>query len=212
MFERNAHVGEDAELYALGQLDASRRERLERHVRVCGECAHRVGEAEATVLRLIEGGASGASAGALRPFRARASSPTWKWAAAIAAAFVLGLLPWLGSMRSARTPEPQQLAMTALLNGHFQHAPFVADAPDAPAAKVIYARTGEWIYVLAAPGTGALSIVTSADGKRATVATLPPAMQTRAAFVPLSARIDEVVLSSGTRQLAHARVAFAKPR
>src|SRR6185312_3603131 len=193
------------ELYALGQLDAGESERIERHVRACGECARRVGAAESTVLRLIEAQATDFQSRALRPFAAQ-SSPVWRWAAAIAAAFVLGLLPWLASLRPAPFSSAPQLAMTAMLHGHFQHAQFVADAPGAPPAKLIYARAGEWIYVLAAPGETELSVVTTAGGKETTVATLAPSAQTRAAFVPLSARIDEVLLLQGSRRLAHANV------
>lgn len=100
--------------------------------------------------------------------------------------------------------------MTAMLHGHFQHAQFVGDVPGAPLAKVVYKRDGGWIYVLAGPGAAALSVVTVAHGARATVATLAPATQTRAAFVSLSAPVDEVLLLDGARQLAHANVVFAK--
>lgn len=208
MFESNAHVGEDAELYALGQLDDAARETVERHVRVCAECARRVGDAEFTVLQLIEADSSDVPA-ALRPFRANGSAPAWRWAAAIAAAFLLGLIPWLTTLRTA-APPAQQVAMTAMLHSHFQHTQFVADAPGAPAAKVIFGRTGGWIYVLAAPGIAPLSVVTLAGGARTTVATLAPATQTRAVFIPLQGRIDAVLLLDGTRQLAHANVVFAK--
>ena len=52
------HVNEDAELYVLGALGDLESARVERHVRVCEECAARVGEASATILRLIESDAN----------------------------------------------------------------------------------------------------------------------------------------------------------
>lgn len=208
MFEPNAHVGEDAELYALGQLDADRHERFELHVRGCAECARRVGEAESTVLRLIEGDSRNVPV-TLRRFRANGSAPAWRWAAAIAAAFLLGLVPWLTTLRTA-SPPVQQVAMTAMLHSHFQHTQFVADTAGAPAAKVIFGRTGGWIYVLAAPGPAPLSVVTVAGGVKTTAATLAPDTRTRAAFVALQGGIDEVLLVDGTHQLAHANVVFAK--
>jgi hypothetical protein len=210
MFESAQHVGEDAELYALGQLDDVTRDRLERHVRVCAQCARRVGEAESTVLRLIEAQTPPVPA-ALRPFYAP-SSRTWRWAAAIAAAFVLGLFPWLAVTLRSAPPATQQLAMTAMLHGHFLHADFVPDIAGAPEAKVIYARTGGWLYVLTAPGSERLSIVTVTRGSRSAVASVAPAAQTRAAFVPLSGPIDEVLLLEGERQVAHANVVVAKRR
>ena len=208
MFE--SHVGEDAELYALGQLDEAQRESFERHVSSCAECARRVGEAESTVLRLIEAGPV-TSAATVRPFIARRSSQNWRWAAAIAAAFVLGLLPWLVTQRSSEQPAPQQVAMTAMLNSHFQHSQFVSDEPGAPAAKVIFGRSGGWIYVLAGAGNAQLSIVTVANASMVTVATLAPSTQTRSVFVPLNTRIDRVLLTENGRQIAHANVAFANP-
>lgn len=210
MFESSAHVGEDAELYALGQLDESQQERFELHVSSCTECARRAGEAESTVLRLIEA-APVAMPAALRPFTARGgSSFGWRWAAAIAAAFVLGLLPWLVTQRSA-SPPTEQLAMTAMLNGHFQHTQFVSDEPNAPRAKVIYGRSGGWIYVLAGAGNAALSVVTVQNETKATVATLAPSAQTRSVYVALPSRIDRVLLVENGRPVAHANVAFATP-
>lgn len=211
MFEPNAHVGEDAELYALGDLDDVTRERVERHVRTCAQCGRRVGDAESAVLRLIE--AQPAVPTVLRPFSVKSGAFPWRWALAIAAAFVLGLLPWLAAtVRTTAPPATEQLAMSAMLDSHFQHAQFVADTPGAPSAKVIFGRTGGWLYVLVSPGDAPLSVVTVGESSKTTVATLPPGRQTRAVFVTLSARIDEVRLLDGTRQVAHAKVAFAEPR
>jgi len=208
MYESSQHVGDDAELYVLGDLDSAARVRIERHVRICAECARRLGDAESAILRLIEAQAAQVPA-TLRPFRAHSSAGAWRWAGAIAAAFVLGLLPWLLTLRSA-APSAQRLAMTAMLDSHFQHAQFVADAAGAPPAKVIYGRDGRWLYVLAAPGTTALSVVTVTSSAKKTVATLEPAAKTRATFVTLAARPGQVLLVEGTRQLAHANLVFAK--
>ena len=43
------HIGERAELYALGSLDSAERTVVERHVRICLECANRVRAAEGTI-------------------------------------------------------------------------------------------------------------------------------------------------------------------
>jgi anti-sigma-K factor RskA len=43
------HIDELAELYALGSLDAGERTVVERHVRICLECANRIRAAEETI-------------------------------------------------------------------------------------------------------------------------------------------------------------------
>src|SRR5579864_7164998 len=85
------HLGEDAELYALGTLGEVERGRVERHVLTCDECAARVGEAEAVVLALIQ--PERANAPAL-PSRAPAFAGRPRWIGAVAAAVVAGLFAW----------------------------------------------------------------------------------------------------------------------
>ena len=217
------HLGEDAELYALGGLDDLDRSRVERHVRTCDACARRVGEAESTILRLIEDGASPDSSvrvGAApqrstsRPFIARPPG----WIVAVAAAFVLGLLPWgavlirdrdaSDSVRPGLAPAP---ALAAMLTGHFAHVPFERRAPHAPAAKAIYAPGGGWLYVIVAPGPTALGVAVVVDGKRRTVASIAPGSQTRSAFIARAGRVERVDLLERGAPVASARLVYATP-
>lgn len=207
MFEPNAHVGEDAELYALGELDAVLRDRVDRHVRACGECARRVGEAESAVLRLVERDANDLEPQPLRPFRVRREAPVWRWAAAIAAAFVLGLIPWLVSLRGAAPPAPQ-LAMTAMLHGHFLHAPFAARTGAAPSAKAIYARNGAWVYVLVAPANDALDVVAVSNGKSSELGTIAPGTATRGAFFTQKVRPEILELVHDGTTVSSARLIY----
>ena len=43
------HIGELAELYALGSLETGERAAVERHIRTCVECADRIRSAEETI-------------------------------------------------------------------------------------------------------------------------------------------------------------------
>jgi hypothetical protein len=204
MFDQADHVGELAELYALGELSLAERERVDRHARECPQCAQRLGEAEATVLRLIERDADFVE-GRLRPMRFRSN---WAAVAAIAAAFLIGLLPWgVQTLRErGSTSEANQLAMSAMLAGHFLHAPLVPLAANAPAGKVIYAREGGWIYVIVAAGPAPIDVDTVSSGTRTRVASLAGSAQTRAAFVRTSAAIQSVELLQGGTPIAQARV------
>ena len=53
--ESDVHVGEAAELYALGALDEREQAGLEAHIAHCAQCLRRVGEAEETLLALERG-------------------------------------------------------------------------------------------------------------------------------------------------------------
>lgn len=203
------HVGEDAELYALGTLGEVEHARVERHVRTCDECAARVGEAEAVVLALIQPQAANVAA---LSSRAPTFAGRTRWIGGAAAAIVVGFFAWgLTSLhdRSAHETEvAQTAAISAMLSGHFAHAAFVARVAGAPAAKVIYAREGGWIYVLAAPGTSALSIAVTRAARQQQVGTLPIASEVRARFISVPGRVDSVELLDRGVTIATARVVY----
>ncbi len=217
------HLGEDAELYALGGLDDLDRSRVERHVRTCDTCARRLGEAESTILRLIEDGAALDSPTRAGTTSARSTARTFiarppAWIVAVAAAFVLGLLPWgallirdrgaSDSVRPGSIPAP---ALAAMLTSHFAHVPFERRAPHAPAGKAIYARGGGWLYVIVAPGRTALGVAIVVDGRRRTVASIAPGSRTRSAFIARAGRVERVDLLERGAPVASARLVYATP-
>ena len=126
------HVGENAELYALGTLSELERARVDEHVRTCDPCAQRVGEAEETALRLIDAAKMPAIPLPAVGFASRARLPAWM--APAAAAFVAGFIVtglWAQRDRAAddAARSTTQAAQRAMLAGHFAHAPFVAREP-----------------------------------------------------------------------------------
>jgi hypothetical protein len=206
------HVNEDAELYALGALGDLERARVERHVRTCDECAARVGEASSAILQLIESDASDRFPATTRVPHFSNAPRAWI-AALVAAAMIVAFLPFglmtmRSSMESHRAQDGQQVALSAMLAGHFSHAPFVANAPGAPDAKVVYAREGGWIYVIAAPGKNRLDIAIAHDGRRTIVASMPPNDAVRSSFVAVPGRPDAVELLDRGAVLASARLVY----
>ena len=205
------HLGELAELYALGDLSETERARAQRHLRDCAECTQRVGEAEAAVLQLIRSEAPPAQTPVLRKLALPVRTASRSWFAAIAAAFLAGLIPWgvtlVRDQSAGADARTARRATAALLAGHFAHAPFRATAAGAPAGKVIYALRGGWIYAIVAPGPNALDVAVVRDGARVATARIGASEAARSAFVPVAGRIDAVELLDGGRAVAIARIA-----
>jgi anti-sigma-K factor RskA len=134
------HIGDLAERYVLGDLDASEVAALEEHIAVCAACLRRVGEAEETILALERGDIAEIAPPRRKPFVAMA--------AGIAAAFVVGVLATLLA-QSLHTDDTQR-ALLAMVGSHFNHAQFASVASQsAPPAKVIYARDKRWLFIVA---------------------------------------------------------------
>jgi hypothetical protein len=178
------HVAEMAELYALGALDPQERAHVDAHVATCAACERALGEAEATVTMLDDltvaratpparlGHRIAASAQAGSPVRAgrpRAVFTGW-YATAASIAFVLGIGGGVTADRMAtagKSNGPDDRALATLATAHFLHESFRADAPGAPAAKVIYARDGGWLYVIVdAPNCHCRIVAGSGEGQR----------------------------------------------
>jgi len=209
------HIGENAELYALGQLGDLDASRVERHARTCDACARRLGDAEAAVLHLIESGDVASEAPPELDRRVRfAGQPPRAWIAAVAAAFLIGLLPW--GVTTLRNPtdasgSSQQLAMNAMLAGHFLHTPFAAVIPGAPNAKVIYPREGGWLYVLVGAASQPIEVAAVVGNQRMPIASISPGAATRAAFVAIPQRVSAVQLLENGAPIATARIVYASP-
>jgi Putative zinc-finger len=205
------HLGELAELYALGDLSDVERMRAERHLRACAECARRVGEAEAAMLRLIQSEAPPAQGAPERRLVLPGRMPSRSWIAAVAAAFLAGLIPWgvtlMRDQSTAADTRTAREATAAMLAGHFAHAPFRAAAAGAPSGKVIYALRGGWIYAIVTPGPDALDVTVVRAGARVPVGRIAAGETARSAFVRIAGRVDAVELLERGRTVAVARLA-----
>ncbi len=148
MFE--LHIGDLAELYVLGTLDAGEHAAVEAHIATCMQCLRRVGEAEETLLALERGDLAEPTPEFLDRRMRFAAPPARRYAAlalAAAAGLVLGLLTMVPSY--LRTQETQH-ALVAMIESHFNHAQFAPiGKSSAPPAKVIYARDRSWLFIVA---------------------------------------------------------------
>jgi len=164
------HLGDLAELHALGALEPDERAFVEAHVASCARCGEALGAAEATVAALDEafvplvapperlGERIAASAGValvrpLAPQRAvrRSVSPSVRaLATAAALAFAVGIGGSALVERNADVREAgrQSAILATIANSHFNHVGFMARTAAAPVGKVLYARDGSWFYVI----------------------------------------------------------------
>ena len=137
--QADEHLGESAELYAIGALDPAECAAVDDHIARCTQCLRRVGEAEKTVLALERVNVVDHAAHADRaPLRFARRSVAWLLPLTAAAAFILGLL-------FPRPAPHNDTATLAMIGSHFSHAQFVGAGPP---AKVIYARDHSWYYVI----------------------------------------------------------------
>ena len=181
-----AHLGDLAELHALGALEPHERAHVEAHVANCVSCARSLGEAETMVAALSDAfvpqvepperlgariAASGkmfASPAPLGSARGRRRLPNYY---ATAAALLLAVGVGGGALieRSAdvRQAEHDSAVLATIATSHFNHTTLTARAPAAPVTKVLYARDGAWLYVVIDGTTCDCRVVLrSSDGER----------------------------------------------
>jgi hypothetical protein len=191
------HIDELADLYALGMLDERGRAQVDAHAMECEACASRLGEAESTVA-LLEQHASPARTRTLSVPRVSG------WSALAAAAFVIGLLPalwfWNSGQRRDAFDANRAQAVQAMVSSHFAHAQFVALTPDAPKAKLIYSRTGSWVYAVA-QSSRALSLRAGTGSSAVTLGTLRVSRNAGELFVPNPPRTGAYALFDGEREV-----------
>ena len=194
--EREFHIGESAELYAAGALDAREQARVDAHVAECTDCLRRLGEAEETVLALERAGVAdpmtrGASVVPMRPRRV----PAWWLAVAAAAAFMAGFVVPHSAPRSG-------VATLAMIGSHFSHAQFSGTGP---AAKVIYARDRSWYYVIVA-ARARYEVFGVRDGRAVSLGTTQPQAATSELFTRVGKPFDRLELREHATTLETAAI------
>ena len=195
----DAHIGDNAELYALGSLVDLDRQRVEAHVANCEDCLRRLGQAEETVLGLEnETPEVPLPADAQAPeFRASRIPRWWLEAVAVAAALVIGfLLP-----RPVASPT-HGAAQVAMLHSHFNHSQFVGNGP---LAKVLYSRDRSWFYVVV-EGSHTYTVTGVSPKGTTQLGTTEPRDGTSELFVRHTERFSRIELNDGTQIVESAQI------
>jgi anti-sigma factor RsiW len=217
-----AHVGDNIEAYALGVLDDTERAAVDAHIAGCDECLQLVGRAEETVAsltaalprlrppaglgaRLTHSAGISASEGPVRPslLRLRAFAPL---ATAAALALALGgTLVQNQHMRGELTQE--DAALTHVVHAHFLHVTMTPGSGETVSAKVIFARDGSWIYVLADRPPEGVHVVATVAGVERDLGPLVALGAVSSLFADVE-KPSAVTLRDGARTIASAPLSY----
>jgi hypothetical protein len=211
------HLGEDAELYPLGVLDDDAARHVERHVAWCSECAERVAQAQAVAATLAAALPQATPSPALER-RLRESArpqPTAKLRAnllpfALAAAFALAFLGlgWQTLVLQQRL-KTEDVALVTMVHSHFNHVSMSPESANPVAAKILYARDGSWIYIIADKPGGALHAIAHTEaGGVADLGALGSAGETATLLVHPRERIRSITLQRAGADVASATLAY----
>jgi hypothetical protein len=157
------HLGDRAELYALGVLDADEADHVNAHAARCAECARLVGAAERAVMTLDAATVSDVAAppelerriaaiGRVTPLRRKAPLPRSfaRWGALAASLSIVagGAAGTRGVLHMHDVVAQDDAALAVIAKAHFKHANFLKADPGAPTAKVLWGLSNRWIYVI----------------------------------------------------------------
>lgn len=216
------HFEEEAALYALGLLDADETTRLEAHVRECRQCAQAVGRAEADLTAMASAETQRRAPAELELRIARtlgvADAPVTRrrpsvrfLAAAVAAAFVIGMIPAAYFWQQNRTMENALVAENGALNRVAQ-APHRVAAFASPnggdVARVMYGRDGSWYFVMIPHASKPLQLAWMHDGQKTMLGDAMPHGDMATLYLPRSHRMDRLALMDGPTVVAEAQLTY----
>lgn len=204
------HLGDDAELYAIGALDDAERARVDEHVAQCEACARRVGDAEAATAAMI-------SADLLEdvfavPAGVRASRML-PWLA-VAAAVCIFALPTAyfarDNARMSAAMHANETLASRIASGDLQSAGFTPMKGGPMRARVLYDRAGDWYCVIVDRSRAPMQVAyVRDDGSMETIGSVAmhpgaPSM----AIMPIPHKMQRLALLDGNVVVAEANLAF----
>jgi hypothetical protein len=192
------HLGDDAELYALGLLPLADRPRIEAHLAECDLCREQVVDAEETAWTM-----SATIDATVAPRRRRAAPRrAMAWVAGLAAAFALAFGVQSVRLAQADTAIAQTgHALTIVAASHFDHIT-MTPIGGTLVAKVLYAKDRSWIYCIA-DSRATYTVIGVHGGVSRVLGTTSPEGTVSTAFIA-PGLVDFVELRSGEVAVARA--------
>jgi hypothetical protein len=215
------HIDELAELYAVGSLEEFERERVERHVAGCSECATQLRRAEETVAALVQ--AQSHDLHDVPPtLRARLDQSlaprrrpllTWHpFAAAIAAAIVLAFVPtWVAVDRNtalqAMRQDERALARIASAT-QIDHAQFMSPSKQPMDAKVLYGPHGDWYYIVVMHPRPGMQVAYVHRGQMEMLGSIAMHGESGTLYLPVNHKMEQLALVEGHTVVADAHLVY----
>jgi hypothetical protein len=222
------HVGELAELYALGVLEPAEAAQVDAHVAGCASCLRRVGEAEDSVTAMMRLDVQSQPSHALRERMRRAVSapdtlrvarpararPLWL---PVAAAVVLALLPagYLLRQNMAQRDALRAVASTnsaiavQLARGPLNMVNFTSAKGVPVDAHVMYNRTGSWYLVVVKHPLHAMDVAyVHPDGSMEKIGKTSMQGDMGVAVMPIPHKMDKLALLDGHAIVAEALLLY----
>lgn len=212
------HIGDFAELYALGSLDDAERAQVERHAATCATCAQRVSEAEEIVAGIAQemprheppARLERRLKHALRNERA-ASQIRW-FPAALAAAVLLAIVPVWFALNPARTASvamrQDEEALARIAAAPFARADFTSAQQRPMNAKVLYGKRGDWYYVIVMHPKPGMQVAYVHDGKMEMLGKVAMHGESGSLYLPVNHKMQELALLEDGAVVAHAYLAY----
>ncbi len=210
------HLGEDAELYPLGVLGDDAVREVERHIALCSECAGRVAQAQGVAASLAAALPLATPSPALERRLRESARPqqgaklrTGLFPFALAAAFALAFLGlgWQALVLHEQL-KAEDVALVAMVRSHFNHVSMSPESANPVAAKILYARDGSWIYIIADKPGGALRAIAYTAGGVADLGALSSTGETATLLAHPRERIVSITLQRAGADVASARLAY----
>ncbi len=210
------HLGEDAELYPLGILDDDAARNVELHIALCSACAQRVAQAQAVAASLAAALPLATASPALER-RLRESArpqPSAKFRAslfpfALAAAFALASLGlgWQALVLRERL-QSEDVALVTMVHSHFNHVSMAPESASPVAAKILYARDGSWVYIIADKPGGTLHAIAHTAAAATDLGALTSTGETATLLVHPRGRNVAITLQRAGANVASARLVY----
>lgn len=204
------HLGDDAELYALGALGDEERARADEHIATCDACLRRVGDAEAVTAAMISAGLHEDSFAAPRPARVSRVLP---WLAVAAAVCLLALPTAYFARDNARMSaamHANETLASRIASGTLASAGFAPAKGAAMHARVLYDRAGDWYCVIVDGAKVPMQVAyVRPDGSMETIGSVAmratgPSMT----IMPIPHKMEKLALLDGNVVVASATLTF----
>jgi anti-sigma factor RsiW len=211
----SAHLGDDAALYALGLLSEPESTQAERHLECCEACRRLVAQFESDVTEIA----------AVQPqleipvqlarrlegtSRAPAARPVLRapWYTAVAAAFVVALLPSAYFYQENRRMHAAMVSDTEMMGRIASPHRTATFQGNGPAARVMYGPDGSWYVVVVHSANGPVHVMWPHDGVETDLGQAEPRGDVAVLYLPRSHPMRELALASGGQVVSQARLGF----